>query len=64
MLLEALLNAARLRSLRSIIAAIDSENTVSIRLHAKLGFEEAGRFKQIGFKFGRWLDAVYMQKRV
>jgi phosphinothricin acetyltransferase len=64
MLLQALLNAAELRSVRSIIAAVDSDNAASLRLHAKFGFEKVGHFKQIGFKFGRWLDVIYMEKLI
>jgi phosphinothricin acetyltransferase len=40
---------------------IDSQNDVSIRLHAKFGFEIVGRFKEVGYKFNRWLDVVYME---
>jgi phosphinothricin acetyltransferase len=40
---------------------IDSEQECSIALHAKFGFVEVGRLKSVGFKFGRWLDTVYMQ---
>ena len=61
-LLEPLIEAARARGLHAIIAAIDATNEASIRLHARYGFEQVGHFKQVGFKFGRWLDVVYMQK--
>jgi len=48
---------------RQMIAAIgDSENHGSIGLHAALGFEHAGIYKAVGFKFGRWLDVVLMQR--
>ena len=40
--------------LRAIIAVIDAENSVSIRLHARFGFEKVGYFRQVGFKFDRW----------
>ncbi len=33
----------------------------SVNLHAKFGFETVGHLKQIGFKFGRWLDAIHME---
>ncbi len=61
-LLEPLIEAARTRGLHVIIAAIDATNEASIRLHTRFGFEQAGHFKQVGFKFGRWLDVIYMQK--
>ena len=42
----------------------DSENTGSIGLHKSLGFEMIGTARNIGFKFGRHLDVVYMQKQL
>jgi L-amino acid N-acyltransferase YncA len=48
---------------RQMIAVIgDSANTASIALHAKLGFRHAGRVEQVGWKFERWLDVVFMQR--
>jgi L-amino acid N-acyltransferase YncA len=44
-----------------IIAGIDADNAVSIRLHRSLGFTNVGHFHEVGFKFGRWLDLVFMQ---
>jgi phosphinothricin acetyltransferase len=47
---------------RQIIAVIgDSANAGSIRLHASLGFLRVGVLRSTGFKFGRWVDSVYMQ---
>jgi len=47
---------------RQIIAVIgDSANAGSIRLHASLGFVRAGLLRSTGYKFGRWVDSVYMQ---
>ncbi len=60
-LLAPLIDAARERGLHVIIAAIDAQNAVSIRLHASFGFQSVGCFKQVGFKFNRWLDVVYME---
>ena len=42
----------------------DSAQTPSIRLHASCGFEMVGTLKNIGFKFGRWLDTVLMQREL
>ncbi len=64
LLLGPLIEGAKARGLHAIIAAIDAENEASIRLHAKLGFEKVGHFKEVGFKFDRWLDVVYMQRLV
>ena len=48
---------------RQMVAVIgDSAQTPSIRLHASCGFEMVGTLKNIGFKFGRWLDTVMMQR--
>jgi phosphinothricin acetyltransferase len=44
-----------------MIAGIDADNAVSIGLHQKLGFTSVGHFREVGFKFGRWLDLVFMQ---
>ena len=44
-----------------MIAGIDAENAVSIGLHQSLGFTSVGHFREVGFKFGRWLDLVFMQ---
>jgi len=63
-LLAPLIEAAKARGLHAIIAAIDADNEISIRLHEKFEFEKVGHFKQIGFKFGRWLDVVYMERRL
>ena len=48
---------------RQMIAVIGGSETVpSIRLHTALGFAQVGIFPAIGFKFGRWIDSVYMQR--
>ena len=48
---------------RQMIAVIgDSANVASIALHRKLGFREAGTLASVGFKFGRWVDSVLMQR--
>jgi phosphinothricin acetyltransferase len=63
-LLAPLMDAARLRGFHAILAVIDNDNAPSIRLHAKFGFVEVGRFRQVGFKFDRWLDVVYLERLV
>jgi L-amino acid N-acyltransferase len=45
-----------------MIAGIDADNAVSIGLHRSLGFNSVGHFHEVGFKFGRWLDLVFMQR--
>ena len=60
-ILAELIQRARCQDYHCMIAAIDSENTVSIALHEKLGFDKCGELRQVGFKFGRWLDLVFLQ---
>lgn len=52
---------ARAAGLHAIIAGVDAEQTPSLALHYKHGFREVGRFGQIGYKFDRWLDVVFME---
>ena len=62
-LLAHLIEACTERGFRQMVAVIgDSENQPSIDLHQKLGFEHVGVLPAIGFKFGRWLDSVLMQR--
>jgi L-amino acid N-acyltransferase YncA len=44
-----------------MIAGMDSENTGSYQFHERLGFKEVARFSEVGFKFGKWLNLVFMQ---
>src|ERR1043166_10002068 len=61
LLMPPLITAARERRLHAILAGIDAENEASIRLHAHFGFEKVACLKQVGYKFDRWLDVVYME---
>jgi L-amino acid N-acyltransferase YncA len=64
-LLQALLAECETRPFRQMIAVIgDSDNRASIGLHRRLGFEPVGTYRSVGFKFGRWLDSVLMQKEL
>jgi phosphinothricin acetyltransferase len=50
---------------RQMVAVIgNSENIASIRLHERLGFRKVGVFESVGFKHGRWLDTVLMQREL
>ena len=62
LLLAPLIEAARRKGLHAIIAAIDATNEASLRLHARFGFVHVGHFKQVGYKFDRWLDVIYMER--
>ena len=62
-LLERLIVDAEAGGFRQMIAVIgDSANTASIELHRRAGFRLVGTFENVGFKFGRWLDSVLMQR--
>ena len=64
-LLDRLLIECEKRGYRQIIAVIgDSAQAPSIRLHETAGFRHIGIFAAVGFKFGRWLDSVLMQKEL
>jgi phosphinothricin acetyltransferase len=62
LLLTALLDVARDSGFHTVVARIDSQSAGSLALHGSLGFVEVGVERQIGRKFGRWLDSVIMQK--
>lgn len=62
-LLAALIDEAEKRGFRQMIAVIgDSAQAASIELHRALGFEWIGPIKNVGFKHGKWLDTVLMQR--
>jgi phosphinothricin acetyltransferase len=60
-LLIALIDKAKQDGYHTMIAGIDADNQKSCEFHKKLGFFEVGRFKEVGYKFDRWLDLVFMQ---
>ena len=62
-LLEELIRRSEVLGYRQIIAVIgDSGNSASIAVHAACGFLRVGTLRSVGFKFGRWVDSVYMQR--
>ncbi len=62
-LLEALIEACEEAGIRQIVAVVSDKGAEgSIALHEKLGFVEVGRMGRVGFKFGRWLGVIYLQK--
>lgn len=62
-LLDALLDACRDAGIREVIAVIaDRGADASIAMHERFGFREIGRMGRVGFKFGRWLGTVLLQK--
>lgn len=63
-LLGALIEAAKESGFTQMIAVIGGGEPASVALHSKCGFEHAGRMKNVGRKFGRLLDTVYMQQSI
>jgi len=61
LLMQPLIDAARGQGYHAIIAGIDSTNEPSIRLHRSFGFQEVAHFREVGYKFGRWLDLTFME---
>jgi phosphinothricin acetyltransferase len=60
-IMNKLIQLAKEQNFHIMIAGIDANNTKSIKFHHNFGFKEVGRFDQIGFKFEKWLDLIFMQ---
>ena len=64
-LLVALIAACEQKGIRQMVAVISDKGAEgSVALHEKLGFVEVGRMGRVGFKFGRWLGTIYLQKEL
>ena len=64
-LLEALIVACEEAGIREMVAVISDKGAeASVALHERLGFVEVGRMGRVGFKFGRWLGTIYLQKHL
>lgn len=62
-LLDELIDACARQGFRQMVAVIgDSANAASIKLHERAGFRLVGKLQSVGFKHGRWLDCVIMQR--
>jgi L-amino acid N-acyltransferase len=61
-LLAALIENATNAGVHVMVGGIASDNVASIRLHERFGFEVTGHLKQVGFKFDRWLDLLFVQR--
>lgn len=61
-LLTHLVEAATTAGFQQMIAVVGGPEPASIALHEALGFRQVGRLTAVGFKFGRWLDTVYLQR--
>jgi len=62
-LVEALFPYALALQKHVMVGGIDAENAVSLRMHERLGFERVAYMPEVGHKFGRWLDLIFVQKR-
>jgi L-amino acid N-acyltransferase YncA len=62
LLLGELLRLAKIIGHHTVLGGADSEQTASIALHAKFGFEKVSHLKEVGHKHGRWLDVIWLQK--
>lgn len=64
-LLEALITASEEAGIHQMVAVISDKGAEgSVALHEKLGFVEVGRMGRVGFKFGRWLGTIYLQRQL
>ncbi len=61
MLMTALIDYARGHGVHVMLGAVDASNEASVAFHERLGFVEVGRMAEVGRKFGRWLDVVFLQ---
>lgn len=60
-LLARLIDTARELDMHAVLAGIDASNEASIRLHTRAGFREVAHFREVGYKFGRWLDLKFFE---
>ena len=61
LLMPPIIEAAKELNMHTIIAGIDATNEVSLHLHKGFGFVEVAHFKEVGYKFDKWLDLKFLQ---
>jgi phosphinothricin acetyltransferase len=61
LLLSALIDEARRRGFHTMVGGVDAGNVGSLAFHERLGFVQVAHFREVGRKFGRWLDLVFVQ---
>ena len=61
LLMQPLIEAAKKLRLHAIVAGIDATNEASLTLHRQFGFVEVAHFKEVGYKFNRWLDLKFLE---
>ena len=62
LLMRALIQRAVEQGKHVMIGGVDADNEASLRFHERLGFQRAAHLRQVGIKFGRWLDLVFVQR--
>jgi L-amino acid N-acyltransferase len=62
LLMRAVEHEAQAQGIHSLVACVTGENSVALKFHRDLGFETVGVIPQAGWKFGRWIDLVILQK--
>lgn len=60
-LLQELINIANARGYATLVAGIDAGNSISVKMHEKMGFQYSGVIKRAGYKFNEWLDLAFYQ---
>jgi len=60
-MLQALIERAEEMNIHVLVAGISADNNISLNLHQSFGFEEVAHFKEVGYKFGRWLDLKFLE---
>jgi L-amino acid N-acyltransferase YncA len=60
-LLKELMERARAAGKHVMLGGVDAENVASLRFHERLGFQRVAHFREVGYKFGRYLDLIFLQ---
>ncbi len=63
-LMQRLEERAREDGIHVLVAGVSGENRPAIAFHRAIGFDEAARLPEVGWKFGRWMDLVFLHKRL
>jgi L-amino acid N-acyltransferase YncA len=61
-LVRELITRAQALGKHVMVGSVDAENIGSLRFHERLGFKRVGRFEQVGFKFNKYLDLIFVQR--